>query len=185
MVWEYLFASLEGVKHVPMEMRNKVSSMLCVFTNVESWLGIFSVGEWLRAAAFIKRRAVAVMISWDKIDGASFTIMMKGVIARVHLEDLFWGEWCIDGPKLIEWLDVSSLPTEVLLVYNRTVVEDASWFKKREGCTKCKFGRAWHHIRRYQYDIDVGKQQCCTSLLTLHVHTKGLDISAGKTRIYT
>ena len=102
-----------------------------VFSLCGKLVGHLPVGGWLRVAvAFIKRRPSDVTAGWDdKIDDAPLNTMIKEVFTRVRKEDPPRGRWCVDGQALSVWVDVSSLATDVSLVYNGAVVEDACWLR--------------------------------------------------------
>ena len=102
-----------------------------VFSLCSKLVGHLPVGGWLRVAvAFIKRRASDVTAGWDdKIDDTPLNIMIKEVLTRVRKEDPARSKWCVDSQALSVWFDASFLTTDVLLVYDGAVVEDACWLQ--------------------------------------------------------
>ena len=120
------------------ERGSEVPSMPCVLTRYSVFsfcvklVRHFPVVKWLRvAAAFIKRRLADMTKGWDdKATDVLLTTMITEVVTRVRKEDPMWGKWCVDGPELDIWVDVSSLATGVSMEHDRAVVEDASWSRK-------------------------------------------------------
>ena len=102
-----------------------------VFSLCRKLVGHLPVGGWLHVAVvFIKRRASDVTAGWDdKIDDASLNTMIKEILTRVHKEDPEQGRWCVNGQAFSVGVDASSLATDVLLVYDGAVVEDACWLR--------------------------------------------------------
>ena len=102
-----------------------------VFSLCGKLVGHLPVGGWLRVAvAFIKQRASDVATGWDdKINDTPLNTMIKEVLIRVRKGDLARGRWCVDGQALSVWVDASSLPTSMSLVYDGAVVEDACWLR--------------------------------------------------------
>ena len=79
-----------------------------LFSLCSKLVGHLPVGGWLHVAvAFIKQRASDITAGWDdKIDDAPLNTMIKAFSI---------------------WVDTSSLATDISLVYDGAVVEDACW----------------------------------------------------------
>ena len=114
--------------------RPKVPNVLtrrAVFSLCGRLTGHFPVCGWLRvAAAFVKRRAIAVTTGWDdETQDPMLHRMLDEIVMRSSQTDPARGDWCADGQEVTVWVDASSLATGVAIEHDGAIIEDASWLR--------------------------------------------------------
>ena len=95
-------------------------------------VGHYPVAGWLRVScSYVKRRAEGVR--WDDYIGDRALSMIKEVMQAVKVEDPVRGMWRVIKTDIGRvWCDASDLAMGVVVEIDGTVVEDASWLRKKD-----------------------------------------------------
>lgn len=77
---------------------------------------------------FVKWQANSLMTGCDDESWYLLLVqMLMDIITRVVQKDLAHSDWCMNGHKVIIWIDTSSLATGVIIESRRSMVVEACW----------------------------------------------------------
>ena len=69
---------------------------------------------------------------WDEPVSESVRLLAKDLLKRCHANDPVRGDWRVNrGGNVTIWTDASSLALGVVVQVDDSVVEDASWLRKK------------------------------------------------------
>ena len=94
-------------------------------------VGHYPVASWLRVACgFVKRSATGS--KWDDGIGETARLLLEDLLQKVKENDPVGGVWSVSGTDGRVWYDASSLALGCAFEVDGTIVEDASWLRKKE-----------------------------------------------------